>query len=232
MLKLYKSVKDRIHYWEIWKQNTKLVVHTGWVGHWGKTKKVDIAPGESERTAIKRYAVTPRENGYAPISDDEHKVLIVQYAVEGWGDGDDLTFREEVYELMNEDLGWTGNGRALGGDVGSGTINVFARVIDPVLAVNSLVLRLKKAKKLEGVVIAASTSPAAGFEAGVGVGIKTKVLWPTGSRKPFSIWGAKKKKTKKKKNAAKPAPKARKAAPSKTKRRPTSGRGARHRGDA
>jgi hypothetical protein len=186
-------VRGRIHYWEIWKQNTKLVVHTGWLGHWGKSKKVDIAPGESERAAIKRYAAVPREKGYAPIADDDHKVLIVQYAVEGWGDVDDLTFREEIYELVTNDLGWTGNGRAIGGDVGAGTINVFARVIDPILAVKSLVLKLKKAKKLEGAVIAASTSPAAGFEAGVGVGIKTKVLWPKGSRKPFSIFGAPKK---------------------------------------
>lgn len=213
MLKLYRSVKGRIHYWEAWKENTKLVLHTGWLGHWGKTKKVDIAPGESERASIKRYAAAPREQGYAPISDDEHRLLIVQYAVEGWGDVDDLTFREEIYELVNEDLGWTGNGRAIGGDVGSGTINVFARVIDPALAVKSLVLRLKKAKKLEGAVIAASTSPAVGFEASVGVGIRTKVLWPGGSRKSFSIWGAKKKA-----KPAKPA-KAAKAAPSKTKRR-------------
>lgn len=86
--------------------------------------------------------------------------------------------RHKVEGIFNECLGWTGNGRCDGGDIGSGTINVFSIVVDPHHARDAMVEALKKHQLLEGAVIA----------------VRNKneeedytVLWPKGFKEPFSI---------------------------------------------
>jgi hypothetical protein len=178
VLKLYKTVRGRVRYWEAWQHKTKLVVHTGLLGHWGRQDRMPMDRGESEKAAIKRYAKAPRADGYAPIPAHAHKMLVVQYRVDGWGSVEDLDARDAVEHILNESLGWTGNGHCDGGDIGSGTINLFCLVVDPALAVKAIVLALKKAKRLEGAVIA--VSPSADVEP------KMRVRWPTGHRGRFS----------------------------------------------
>ncbi len=178
MLKLYKTVRGRVRYWEAWQRNTKLVVHTGWLGHWGRQDRMAMNRGESEKAAIKRYSKAPLADGYAPIAEREHKMLVVQYRVAGWGSVEDLDARDAVERILNESLGWSGNGRCDGGDIGNGTINLFCSVVDPALAVKSIVVALKKAKRLDGAVIA--VSPSADVES------KMTVLWPKAYRGRFS----------------------------------------------
>jgi hypothetical protein len=180
MLKLYKTVRGRVRYWEAWQRNTKLVVHTGLLGHWGRQDRMAIKRGESEEAAIERYSQAPLAEGYARIADDAHKMLVVQYRVEGWGSVADLDVRNEVEDILNESLGWTGNGHCDGGDIGSGTINLFCLVVDPVLAVKAVVRDLKKGKRLEGALIA--VSPTADVE------VKMKVVWPKGHRGPYRAY--------------------------------------------
>lgn len=179
MLKLYKTVKGRVRYWEAWKRDTKLWVHTGLLGHWGAVKKQPIKPRESEAAAIKRYAKEPLAEGYAPIAAKDHKMLVVQFQLESWGTTDDLEARDQAILVVKNALGWSGNGDCDGGDIGSGTTNLFCDVVDPELAVREIVLALKKAKRLEGAVIAVSKSAS--------VDVKMRVLWPKGYRKRFSV---------------------------------------------
>jgi hypothetical protein len=179
MLKLYKTVRGRVRYWEAWKRNTKLAVHTGLLGHWGRLDLMAMKRGESENAAIKRYSKAPLAEGYAPIAESEHKMLVVQYRVAGWGSAKDLDARNAVEEILNESLGWTGNGHCDGGDIGSGTINLFCFVVDPALAVKAIARDLKKAKRLEGAVIA--VSPSADVEP------EMRVLWPKGHRERFRV---------------------------------------------
>ena len=78
---------------------------------------------------IEKLARPLRDQGYREIPTESHAELIVQFATDGWGGPKDLEFRGQVEELLNETLGWTGNGHCDGGDIGSGTINTFSFVV-------------------------------------------------------------------------------------------------------
>lgn len=54
---------------------------------------------------------------------------------------------------MNECLGWTGSGSCEGGDIGSGTVNIFNYVLDIDKATKTIIEELKNNNFLEGVKI-------------------------------------------------------------------------------
>ena len=173
MTKLYKTIRGRVHYWEAWKRDSKLWVHTGLLGHHGRVTKVAIKPRESEAAAIKRCAAVPIAEGYAPIT--KHQLLVVQYPHALAGDADGQDFREDFFRLLNNRLGWIGNGACYQGDAGRTTMNMLCDVVDPALATKPLVADLRKAKLIAGVVIATRA------------GRSWKVLWPVGSKKKFTL---------------------------------------------
>jgi hypothetical protein len=90
----------------------------------------------------------------------------VQYRTEGWGSPQDLEKRHKVESLLGESLESTNNGYCDGGDIGSGTINVFLSVLDPNRAAETVTEALREVQLLEGATIALETEE--GFE----------VLWP------------------------------------------------------
>lgn len=94
---------------------------------------------------------------------------------DAWGDSADLSKRHMVEDILNECLGWTGNGYCDGGDIGSGTINTFSFVIDPYLARDSIVIALKQNNLIDGAIIATSNKD--GYD----------VLWPEDFEGAFSI---------------------------------------------
>lgn len=181
MRKLYKTIKGRLKYWEAWPAASKVVVHTGWLGHWGRADKHTPERGESHVKALARLAAPMIADGYAPIAPNAHKLLVIQKSLTTWGTVDDLDIRTRIEGIANEWLGWTGNGHCDGGDIGSGTINVFCFVIDPVRATKTLVTELRKAKLLADVTIAYSRTDA--------MSTTMKLGYPAGSRKRFSILG-------------------------------------------
>jgi predicted DNA-binding WGR domain protein len=175
MLKLYKKQGRRVRYWEAWAAGKKIVVHWGKVGDTGENKEVRLAAGETAKKAIARHAEAPRAEGFEEMSLDDHAVLIVQHKTKSWGSGDDLAKRHRIEELLNECLGWTGNGHCDGGDIGSGTTNVFSFVVDPHLAAKTVVATLKKNKLLEGAIVAFHRGEAA------------TVLWPKDFNGVFAL---------------------------------------------
>ncbi len=175
MRKLYKTTKERTEYWEAWDVGRKLVVHFGTLGTTGKKKTVRIPSGVTAASMIAKEAAAPKRDGFKPVADDDHATLVVQYKTKGWGSTKDLDKRTKVENLLNECLGWTGNGHCDGGDIGSGTINTFSFVIDPALAAKTVVTALKKKKLLTGAVIA--------FHRGKAV----KVLWPASFKGRFTF---------------------------------------------
>ncbi len=175
MLTLYKTSRGRVNYWEAWKRDTKLWVHTGLLGHYGRITKQPMKGRETEAAAVKRYAALARADGYAPIPDDDLRDLVVQYPNALAGAADPMDIREEFYALLNERLGWIGNGTCLGGDAETTVMNMRCRVVDPALATKPLVADLRKTKKITGVVIAAR------------VGRSGSVLWPAAGGTKFSL---------------------------------------------
>jgi hypothetical protein len=176
MIKLYKRSEDQIHYWEAWEDGNKIVFHWGVLGERGETRKVRVDRWKSAERIIAKEAKKRQFEGYHEISVDAHKSLIVQYRTEGWGSPQDLEKRYAIEDWLNECLGWTGNGHCTGGDIGSGTINIFSYVIDPYIARDEVVGALRKAKLIRGATIALESED--GFE----------VLWPEDFDGEFAYW--------------------------------------------
>ncbi len=154
MIKLYKNQNSVMHYYEAWDNDKEVVVHWGELGNVGENKTVAIKQGENADNVVERELSFPRSQGYKEIKIEDHKTLVIQYKTETWGDEKDLEKRHKVENLVNECLGWTGNGHCDGGQIGSGSMEVFAYVVDPYIACKSLVDELKSKGLLEGAIIA------------------------------------------------------------------------------
>ena len=74
---------------------------------------------------------------------------------------------------MNECLGWKGLGFCDGGDIGSGTTNVFCFVVDAKVVCLRVIEELKKNGLIEGAVVA--------------IGGRPKVVWPVDYQDKFLI---------------------------------------------
>jgi hypothetical protein len=61
---------------------------------------------------------------------EDHATLLIEYAVDGMGTGEDIDKRHALEERMGETLGWTGLGACDGGSIGSGTMEVCCFVAE------------------------------------------------------------------------------------------------------
>ncbi|NDW10808.1 hypothetical protein [Dysgonomonas sp. 520] len=155
MVKLYKPVDGEMKYFEVWLTDTGLTIHTGVLGDTGKTEDFSYKKDSelSPRKAMAKFVFDQKERGYAEIEDLEE--LVVQYS---YSDNDDqnkmLDKRNKVEDILNDCLGWTGNGHCDGGDIGSGTMNLFCYVVDKDIAAQSILEVLKEENLMEGMKLA------------------------------------------------------------------------------
>jgi hypothetical protein len=155
MLKLYKRSRGVTRYWEAWDHGVWVVVHEGRLGERGKSKLVKPRKDKTPEQAIAEAAEKPRAKGYAEIPNDEQFQVVVRYRLKTSGSVEDLDKSHEIEHRFNECLGWTGNGFCDGNDIGNGCLNIFSLVVDPQLAVRTMVAELRKLRLLRGAVIAA-----------------------------------------------------------------------------
>jgi hypothetical protein len=177
MLKLYKRKGKTTEYWEAWEDGRKVIVHWGKLGSTGKSRTIRLKPSERGRAVIKAESQKPLAEGFQKIPLDQHVSIVVQYSTETWGSVADLDNRHQVEDVLNECLGWTGNGHCDGGDIGSGQMNAFSFVVDPKLAGETIVKALKKAKLLDGAIVAYHLPDEEEYT----------VVWPKRFRGEFSI---------------------------------------------
>ncbi|MEL6302456.1 MAG: hypothetical protein AAFV47_11025 [Pseudomonadota bacterium] len=131
MLKLYKMDEKPPRYWETWDNDDgSHTVHWGVLGQTGETKTVKSSLPKKATDKIQSEIDDLVSQGYRPIDLDDHSVLLIEYAVDGLGDSDDLDKRHKLESKMNETLGWTGLGHCDGGSVGSDTMEVCCFVVD------------------------------------------------------------------------------------------------------
>lgn len=154
MLKLYNFDDSKPRFWEAWDNNRTITVHWGTLGTRGKNSEVKLAKGQDADALINELSAEPRNDGFRELTEEEEVVFIIQYRLDTWGSVDDLDKRHQIEDLMNECLGWTGNGHCDGGDIGSGSINVWCFVADPHAAAKVAAKDLKKHKMLDGAVMA------------------------------------------------------------------------------
>jgi hypothetical protein len=152
MIKLYKNTSTGLLYWETWEHEGTHTVHWGKVGEIGEDRLVRDSSQGNAKKAVQQEILARRKEGYAEI-EDLH-TLVIQYRLDNWGNESDLERRYRVEDLMNECLGWTGLGHCDGGDIGSGTINIFCLVVDPHVAIAPIVADLEKHGELAGATIA------------------------------------------------------------------------------
>jgi hypothetical protein len=176
VLKLYKKEGDTLRYWVAWVHEGKLTVHSGIVGESGEEKETPVPADEDPDMAIAQAAEPLVDAGYDEPYPENLVPLVVQYALKGKGSGHDFEKRHSVEELLTNVLGWTGNGEVEGGETQPGRMNVFCHVMEPEVAVRTLVEALDEDDLLEGAVIAV-----------VPEGEEPRVLWPQGHPGPFRV---------------------------------------------
>jgi hypothetical protein len=175
MLKLYRTTGDKREYWEAWENDRTITVHWGDLGERGETRELPLKGREDSSKAIEREAEPARAEGFRSIAEGELARVVIQYRVDGMGTTKDLNLRYKVENLMNEGLGWTGLGHCDGGDIGSGTINVFCFVVDVAVGERVIVRDLEENKLLEQATIAHMTEEG------------DRVLWPKNFVGDFSL---------------------------------------------
>lgn len=133
MLKLYKRVEGVLRYHEAWTEedNGIAVEHWGVVGERGESKNHPLPKKRfNEQKFLAGLLAPAAEQGFEPIDDDDHAILLVEYAVDGFGTSEDLDKRHALEDRLNETLGWTGVGHCDGGSIGSGTMESCCYVVD------------------------------------------------------------------------------------------------------
>lgn len=129
VLKLYKFSDSKKEYWETWDNDDgSHTVHWGELGTTGESKNVKNSLFKKAEKVIQKEIDNKVSDGFSP-SDDEY-ILLVEYAVDGFGTSEDLDKRNRLIDRLNETLGWTGLGHCDGGSIGSGTMEVCNYVVD------------------------------------------------------------------------------------------------------
>lgn len=131
MLKLYKLTPKLKQYWETWEEEDgRHLVHWGEVGTTGDTSFIEPSIFASSERKLQKEILKLRTDGYKEVPIDEHAILLIEFAIEGWGTNDDLEKRHRLQDRMAETLGWSGLGHCDGGSSGSGTMDVCCLVVD------------------------------------------------------------------------------------------------------
>jgi hypothetical protein len=107
------------------------------VGHYEGYEEIKGEHLDSLKATYRRLIDEKTTEGY----DDwqNYKEMILQFQTnDGWGNLEDLNFRNQIWDNLNEQFFWSGNGEVSGGDIGSGTVNLFFRTVSSDLAVKTI----------------------------------------------------------------------------------------------
>lgn len=134
MLKLYKRLASGTLYWETWENDGKHTIHWGELGTKGESRTVASTLFTSAKKIVQREIDQKVSDGYAEIETDDHRILLIEYALDPAAGAEQLDKRHALESRMNEVLGWTGLGHCDGGSIGSGTMEACCYVVDFALA--------------------------------------------------------------------------------------------------
>ena len=131
MIKLYKDIENKLHYWETWDKDTKTgVIHWGEVGTQGEFKEVKSGLMSNYANQVRKEMEQKRKEGFSEFDEENYAFLEIEYKIDGFGTEQDLDKRHRLESKMDEVLGWTGLGHTDGGSIGSGTMEVGCIVVD------------------------------------------------------------------------------------------------------
>ncbi|WP_130068138.1 hypothetical protein [Bacillus albus] len=154
MIKLIKQGIDKMLYWEVWEDERILIVHYGCVGDEGEMYEIKVPVFQRAEIEMKKLVDEQLANGYKELDEEELIEFVLQYVYTDDQLEDGLEKRQKIQEIMDEALGWSGNGYCDGGDIGSGTINIYTFVIDVNKALQTTINELENHHLLDDVKIA------------------------------------------------------------------------------
>jgi hypothetical protein len=143
-LYIYNEKQKCYYYDEAWVADGEIIEHIGRLGTRGRTKSNPIDSSLSEEENVLKVLAPALRGGYKEIQPDDHRILIIQYSVEGFGAPEDLDKRYALQDRMDETLGWTGLGHCDGGSIGSDSMEVCCLVVDFNLAKKVIEKDLKR----------------------------------------------------------------------------------------
>lgn len=156
MIKLIKKIDETVHYWEVWNDRKMLNIHYGIVGDEGESEEVKVPLFKSTEKEMARLADKKLEEGYELLDEEILPEIIVQHKNAGLTMEEALDKRHLVEELLDQSLGWTGNGMVDGGEieVNEGITNVFCVVLNIEKAYTAIKKELAEHNLMDGVTIA------------------------------------------------------------------------------
>ena len=134
MIKLYKATPGGVLYHEAWTTDAAITEHWGKLGDRGSTRDHALTEDQDPDDALEEVLAPARSAGFAEFDDDDLRILLIEYRIDGVGNSADLSKRHALEDRMNEVLGWVGLGHCDGGSIGSGTMEVCCFVVDFELA--------------------------------------------------------------------------------------------------
>jgi predicted DNA-binding WGR domain protein len=130
-MKLYKFSDAKKEYWEVWDNGDKShTIHWGELGTRGESKIVNSSFLKKSESIIKHQIDELVAEGFKQIDEEDQFILVIEYAIDGMGNYEDLEKRNRLIDRMNDTLGWTGLGHCDGGGIGSDTMDVCNIVVD------------------------------------------------------------------------------------------------------
>ena len=143
-IKLYKRTDDGLLYWESWNTSDKTATsHWGRLGETGSQESILAKNHFDLKEKINNTIQLKKDEGYVEIPIEDMFTVIITFKLETWGTVTDIEYREHVREIINEHLGWTGNGDCSDADIGSGTMSLYADVVNYTIAINTITNELK-----------------------------------------------------------------------------------------
>lgn len=147
MLKLYKEINGKLHYWETWKESRKKgVIHSGIVGQEGEKRTIKSGIFNTVHAKIEKEIRSCVREGYREIEIDDHYILLVEYKINDWGTPEDIQKRFDLQDALQEILSRIGLGFCDGGSTGSGTMEACCFVVDFDIAHKEIAENLKNTK--------------------------------------------------------------------------------------
>lgn len=135
MIKLYKLNDTVPRYWETWDNGDgSHSVHWGVLGETGEYTTTRSSLFKKATDKIQTEMDRHLTNGYSRIALEDHRALLIEYVVDGFGNNDDLSKRHKLEDRMNKTLGWAGLGACDGGSIGSNSMEVCCLVVDFLIA--------------------------------------------------------------------------------------------------
>ncbi len=129
--RIYRREGDTFNFYEAFPRDDQIVEHWGTAGQGGDNRFHPFATPQEAAAIIAGFKIQKWAEGFRPIPQSKQARLIIEYPIsENFADGNELDFRYEAENYLDDLLGRMGLGHCDGGSSGQGTTEICNFVID------------------------------------------------------------------------------------------------------